>query len=180
MKKKKKLDEYKLALAVIQYISDNMIVIKNTDVDKHIDELSTFSMEFSSDEKTSYGRNFNIPVSRFRKIKKEKFLKVIKHFMYKRVYLVNTNYKETVLFADDPLPTETSVNDYLAKIKYTKKGISRVQLEIYHNAADRNLTYDCTIINFNLDYRSLIEIYDNIDHSKHNSPYIHKDNFEFF
>lgn len=58
--------------------------------------------------------------------------------------------------------------------------ILRVQLEIYHNACDRNLTYNCTIINFNLDNRYLMECYNNIEYSKHNCPFINKENYTYF
>lgn len=185
-------DGERLALAVIGYVSDNMSVIRRGEFEDWLDAVGTdglrFAREFSSEhydcgtyrtERTWYN-NRSVGVDRFRYIGLHTFRSGLTRDAGARLYVVPLRASETVVFDSNPLPVETSVNDYLAEVLHVKSGVARVELSIYHNACDRNLTYNCTRVCFNLDPHLLSDAYDGVEYCKHESPHIAKENYQYF
>lgn len=181
------MDKEKLALALIELVYDNTNIIDSSEIDdydinkfyleKSSEKYDTFSKTYYHTRRLYYNNSF-VPVDSLKSVKKETFVKEIR--TRDKIYLVNLSHKESAVFIGQPIFTGTSINDFLASIKYTKKGISAVELTIYRNAGDRNLTYDSFQYTYKVDHQSLMEVYNNIDYSTHTSPYIHKEIYKYF
>ena len=183
----------RLALAVIDYISENMSIIRRDKFDDWLNTVDNNGMKFSrkfSSERYDSGKyyfidrtwynNRAVGVNRFKYIELDDFRKELTRNASARLYVVPLNNTETVVFDSNPLPVETSVNDYLAEILNVNGSVAKVELSIYHNACDRNLTYKCTKVCFNLDAYLLVDTYNNTDYGKHESPHITKENYKYF